>query len=280
MELRYRAFSFVDRITSVQAGREVAGLYAVPGGLESFPASLAAEAVGQLAAWSAMAALDFRSRPVAGLAAAIELLGPVRPGQVLQLAAQLESVDEEAVSYGGTASVGGVTVIRLSHCVGPMMKVEEFDDPQAVRARFALLCGPGAEPGAFGGLPALAPQRTNGETGQAVCATLEVPASGAFFADHFPRRPVFPGTLLMHSNLELAAALAAERTGPGGAGRWALREIANVKLRAFTPPGERLEIRAEVAEQTADRLRVAVETRNAKRTVGSAHVRLAWEGPA
>src|SRR5262245_29514872 len=125
MDEHFRAFTFVSRITSVDPGVRVRGTYDIPPDIGSFPHSLVAEAVGQLAAWSAMAALDFKFRPVAGLAAHIELLSPVRPGQTLELAAELETVDVDAVAYGGIAHVGGLPVIRLEHCVGPMMPMEE-----------------------------------------------------------------------------------------------------------------------------------------------------------
>ena len=69
MSGRFRSFSFVDRITRREGGR-VEGHFAVPLGAH-FPASLMAEAVGQLAAWSAMGQLDFMYRPVAGLANAV-----------------------------------------------------------------------------------------------------------------------------------------------------------------------------------------------------------------
>ena len=46
------AFSFVDRITH-RAGGRIEGEYTVPAAATRFPASLMAEAVGQLAAWSA-----------------------------------------------------------------------------------------------------------------------------------------------------------------------------------------------------------------------------------
>ena len=65
MSGRFRSFSFVDRITRRDGGR-VEGHYTLPLGVH-FPASLMAEAVGQLAAWSSMAQLDFACRPVAGL---------------------------------------------------------------------------------------------------------------------------------------------------------------------------------------------------------------------
>jgi 3-hydroxymyristoyl/3-hydroxydecanoyl-(acyl carrier protein) dehydratase len=279
MDEHFRAFSFVDRITSVQPGVRVRGIYQIPPGLESFPGSLVAEAVGQLAAWSAMAALDFKVRPVAGLAGRIEMLSHVQPGQTLELAADLDTVAADAVSYGGTATVDGKPVIRLEHCVGPMMPLEQFDDPQALRARFAVLCGSGAVPGGFGGIPPLAFARTNGDPGQSVRATFQVPASAPFFGDHFPRRPVFPGTLLMHLNLQLVAALAAEIPAPAG-GRWNLKSVSDMKLRAFIPPGESLELEARLDERADDSAMVIVETRKGKKLMGGARALLVREeGP-
>ena len=280
MDEHFRAFSFVDRIHAIQPGVRIRGSYAIPAAIKSFPASLVAEAVGQLAAWAAMAALDFKCRPVAGLAASIELLSPVRPGQVLELAAELEAVDSEVVAYGGTAHAGGIPVIRLQHCVGPMMPLEEFDDPQVLRDRFALLQGAGAVPGAFGGVPFFTLDHTNGEAGQSLRATLHVPTSAPFFGDHFPRRPVFPGTLLMNSNLDLAAALAAQLPPPAAGGRWALRGMSDVKLRAFTPPGETLEIEARLDQLSTNAATVSVETRKGKRVISGARVQLAPEGIA
>jgi 3-hydroxymyristoyl/3-hydroxydecanoyl-(acyl carrier protein) dehydratase len=204
------------------------------------------------------------------------MLSEVQPGQTLELAADLDTVDMEAVSYGGTASVGGKPVIRLEHCVGPMMPLEEFDDPQALRSRFAVLCGSGATPGGFGGIPPLAFVRTNGEPGQSVRATLQVPGSAPFFGDHFPRRPVFPGTLLMHLNLQLVAALAAEIPAPAG-GCWHLKSVSDMKLRAFIPPGENLELEVKLDERADDSATVIVETRKGKKLVGGARALLVRE---
>jgi 3-hydroxymyristoyl/3-hydroxydecanoyl-(acyl carrier protein) dehydratase len=277
MDQHFRAFSFVDRIHELEPGVRIRGSYAIPAGIGSFPGSLVAEAVGQLAAWAAMAAVDFKSRPVAGLAASIEMLAPVHPGQTLELAADLETVDAEAAAYGGTAYVNGSQVIRLQHCVGPMLPIEESDDPRLLRERFDLLQGGGAAPGAFGGLPSFALDLTNDEPGHSLRATLQVPTSAPFFDDHFPRRPVFPGALLMNSNLELAAALAVRLRPPAAGQRWRLRGIADVKLRAFTPPGEKLEIEARLNDLSADSATLKVETRKGKRLISSARVLLVPE---
>ena len=197
MSGHFRAFSFVDRITSVQAGSRVRGTYQIPPGIGVFYRPLIAEAVGQLAAWASMAALDFKVRPVAGIAASIELLAEVHPGQTLELAADIESVDNEAVSYCGLALVEGRPVIKLNHCVGPMLPQEDFDDTQAVQNRYALLCDGGATPGAYGGVPPVDFENVTSEPGQWIRANLPIPRAALFFDDHFARRPVFPGTLFM-----------------------------------------------------------------------------------
>lgn len=263
----------MNRITALQPGTSVRGNYLIPPDIADFQQSLVGEAVGQLAAWAAMAAVDFKCRPVAGIAGLIELLAPVRPGQTLELSAELESVDIEAVSYRGEASANGIPLIRLQNCVGPMMPVEEFDDPQLLREHFAVLCGNGSATGGFGGIPPLAFTRNGGEPGKSARATLQVSASAPFFADHFPRRPVFPGTLLMNLNLQLAAALAAEIPG-----RWKLRTVSDLKLRSFIPPGEQLELEAKLGARTENSVIVIVETRKEKKLVGSARVSFALGG--
>jgi 3-hydroxymyristoyl/3-hydroxydecanoyl-(acyl carrier protein) dehydratase len=225
-----------------------------------------------------MSAVKFERRPVAGLAGSISLLNAVQPGQTLELAADLETVDEEAVAYGGTAETNGQPVIRLEHCVGPMAPGAEFDDAQALRDRFAVLSGPGATPGGFGGLPAISLDRTGGEPGETARATIQVPVSAPFFADHFPRRPVFPGTLLMDENLQLAAALANELSPPASGGRWVLTSVSDVKLRAFIPPGQTLELETKVKERREEKVILSVETRLGKKVVGGALVHLAAEG--
>ena len=84
----------------------------------------------------------------------------------------------------------------------------------------------------------------------------------------------------MNSNLELVAALAQQLPAPSTGGRWVLRGVSDVKLRAFTPPGETLEIEARLNQLDAEAATVNVETRKGKRIVGGSRVRLVPEGAA
>jgi 3-hydroxymyristoyl/3-hydroxydecanoyl-(acyl carrier protein) dehydratase len=267
---RFCAFSFVDRITSLEPGGSIRGHYAIPPKVDAFPTSLVAEAVGQLAAWAAMTAVDFSHRPVAGIAGRIELLSMVRPGQVLELGAELESADTDTVGYRGSACVDGTPVIQLLDCVGPMVLMDDFDAPEAVRARCDILRTVGATPGGFPGLPALPLEHGECEPGDIGRAILRVPSGAPFFADHFPRYPVFPGTLLMHASMQTAA-LAVEAFSGNGA-IWLPRAISNMKLRSFISPGVTLDLEAKVTGSTETSLSVTTESRIAQRLIGTADV--------
>jgi 3-hydroxymyristoyl/3-hydroxydecanoyl-(acyl carrier protein) dehydratase len=278
MAEHFSAFSFVDRIIEFEPGVRAAGYFTVPADLPAFPASLVAEAVGQLAAWVAMAHLGFRLRPVAGLAGETRFLSEVTPGERLVLAVDIDSCDDEAVAYGGRARVGGATVLELAHCVGPMLPLEEFDAPEAVQRQFAVLRDGGAPPGRFRGVAPPTLEVVERRPGERVRALLHVPAAAPFFADHFPRRPVFPATLLLDSQIRLATALAAELPRPGAA-PLAPSRVRNVKIRSFILPSQTVELEAQLA--TADGVhQVALAARSYGKPVATGRLELAPKGAA
>jgi len=246
MAERFSAFSFVDRITEFEAGTRAKGQFTVPEGLPSFPACLVAEAVGQLAAWVAMARVGFRRRPVAGLAGETCFLGEVKPGQRLDLEVELQSCDDEAVAYGGCARVAGAEVLALRHCVGPMLPLEDFDAPEAVQEQFQVLRETGMPGGRFRGVAPPELLVIDRRPGDRVRAAMHVPATAPFFADHFPRRAVFPGTLLLDSQIRLAMGLADELPRPG-AHPFAPSRVTDVKIRSFILPGQTVELEAQLS---------------------------------
>lgn len=241
---RFAAFSFVDRITQIEGKTRVCGLYTIPAEISHFPVSLVAEAIGQLAAWVAMSVVDFTHRPVAALAGDTRMHRLPQAGDTLELIVDIESCDAESIQYRGRALVEGQLVLELSDTLGSMLDILEFDAPEALRADFALLTSTGRAPGAFKGVPSPALSDLPGESSQRLESNLSVPAEAAFFLDHFPRRPVFPATLMLDAQLQLAQRLAEALAG--GAVR--VQRITNVKVRAFTAPGATLKLFAEVAE--------------------------------
>jgi 3-hydroxymyristoyl/3-hydroxydecanoyl-(acyl carrier protein) dehydratase len=278
MSDHFAAFSFVDRIFDHVPGTHARGTYAIPAGVAAFPPCLMAEAVGQLAAWVAMAHIGYRGRPVAALAMETRFLRGARPGDELDLVVDIENCDDEAVAYRGSAQIAGARVIELDDCLGPMLPVAEFDDPEALAARFAMLCDGGAPPGRFRGVALPAVVRTGGVPGESGTGTLAVPADAPFFRDHFPRRPVFPATLLLDAQIGLALAVAAE------SGRWtagaamAPVRMTNVKVRSFTPPGQTLALAAQLRPGADEAPTFQLTAEADGRTVATARVEIRETG--
>lgn len=271
MSGRYAAFTFVDRITALVPGVSARGTFHVPARLDAFPSSLMAEATGQLAAWLAVSQLGFRLRPVAGIAHETVYRGVPSAGDTLETEVRIDSCEDDAIAYQGWARIGGTVVLELHDCVGPMLPLEQFDDPLAMREFFATLCGEGAKPDRFPGIGLVALGSLEHQAGRFASAQLDVPAAASYFDDHFPRRPVFPGTLLLDRMTTLASGLAAEAAG--GA-RPVLRRVSDVKLRTFTEPGARLELSATVDQSARDGIVAVLEARaeGQRRPVGGARV--------
>jgi 3-hydroxymyristoyl/3-hydroxydecanoyl-(acyl carrier protein) dehydratase len=228
-----------------------------------------AEAVGQLAAWVAMAKAEFRSRPVAGIVGEVKLKEMATPGTILDLKVDLESCEADSILYDGWAYVGSVLIIELSRCVGPMLPMEDFDDPIAVRRRFELLCGAEASLQGFS-----APRLTfiHRDPGTRLRAKMVIPKSAPFFADHFPRKPVFPGTLLLDAKARIASSLAAEAVDPSIRPLLRPIRIYNAKLRSFVLPGQALEIDAEVLTTSRASTKIALAAKVEGQRVSTARV--------
>ncbi|HEX4884887.1 MAG TPA: hypothetical protein VFX05_12160 [Casimicrobiaceae bacterium] len=268
---RYAAFTLVDRIVSTEPGVAAKGMFHVPAHAGAFPSSLLAEATGQLAAWVAIARLGFRLRPVAGIAHETIYRGTPRPGDTLETDVRIDSCEDDAVAYQGWCRIGDRTVLELRDCVGPMLPLDEFDDPAAMRAFYDVLCTTGAALDRFPGIEPVPLVELGREPGVQASARLDVPRDAPLFADHFPRRPVFPGTLLLDRMTTLAAGVA--REAAGGRDVFATR-VTDVKLRAFTEPGATLTLEASVAPLAANRWQATLYARaeGQRRPVGGAHV--------
>ncbi len=275
----FAAFSFVDRITQFAPGKGAHGLYHVPAAVRAFPACLVAEAVGQLAAWVSMEHIGYRGRPVAALAGETRFFGGVAPDDFIRLAVEIDHVDDDAVSYRGFADVDGKRVIELNDCLGPMLPAADFDDPEALRERFALLCGAGAAADRFKGVIEPMAEIAEHVARRSIRARIKVPASAPFFADHFPRRPVFPATLLLDSQIDLATRLAREvNVGTSGPAP-ELSRMTHVKVRAFILPGQEVDCHAEVTGNQDDSTRIALRTRDAdSKTIATARLEFVSAG--
>jgi 3-hydroxymyristoyl/3-hydroxydecanoyl-(acyl carrier protein) dehydratase len=237
-------FSFVDQIVSLDE-RGARGRFAVPEHFEGVPPWLIAEAVGQLAGWIAMVRSDFRSRAVAALVGSLVFPTPPPRRGVLELSVDIDRTDQRAVLYCGTVRGESGVYGELRRCLGPLLPMEELDDPQRARRLYQRLRGdtPLSLWSAGDPLPALTLRERADAANEPRRAVIEVPAEASFFLDHFPRRPVLPATLLVQAMCDLAAEVAAPvlACDPG---RVAIAEVRDIKVRSFTAPGEMLSVEA------------------------------------
>ena len=248
---RFSAFSFVDRITSIGSSGQIKGSFLIPAHLEFFPQSLVAEAIGQLAAWYAMSSLNFERRPVAALAGATKYHSEARPGERLNLEAIIESCDSESVSYSGVATVGERLVLELVDCSGAMLPQQEFDDPETIGQQFKLLETTGAKENRLTQVPNILPTDLHSDALGALEGCLMIPRKADFFADHFPNKPVFPATLLMHALSSMVieqincSPLPNQPTNKFNQPQLAISSMARVKVRSWIAPGDQVKLRAE-----------------------------------
>ncbi|MDG2303134.1 MAG: hypothetical protein P8R42_00545 [Candidatus Binatia bacterium] len=250
------SFQLVDRIHEFSTAKSASGILALPDGSEDFPLSLVVEAIGQLAAYIAMDHVDFAMRPVAAIAGEVVATRTIRGGDRLDLSVDVSALRTSAMRYAGSARVNGEVAVELKRCTGAMLPMEAFDDPQTVREHLALLRGPGLAPRAFPTRREFAPRVSEAtwETGRAA-ATLQAPEDASFYQDHFPLRPVYPATLLLDAKIAVAQNLVA-RDLPPSSHLPPIRAVNAVKVRAFTPPGGRVEVVvAETAPPPTDSVR-------------------------
>jgi 3-hydroxymyristoyl/3-hydroxydecanoyl-(acyl carrier protein) dehydratase len=225
-----------------------------------------------------MAQAEFQRRPVAALSAETRIVGEAAPGGALDLGVEIESCDSDAVAYGGWARVADMPVVELRGCVGPMLPMEDFDAPEAVRGDFETLCGPGAPPGRFQGVTAPDLSLIDRIPGQRLRAAMHIPVSAPFFGDHFPRRPVFPATLLLDAQIRLALRLAEETLPPGQRLRPA--RVANLKMRSFILPGHAVEIEAGMRSATDKAAEVTLVAIVDGKRVATGRLEIVSRGPA
>jgi len=277
-------FHFVDQILELDPGRHARGVKHVTpgdtfvrptaGGVPALLSCIIGEALGQLGAWNVMAAKDFAVRPVAGVVGGVAIAGEASVGDTLLLDTTIDSVTDDAVFYHAVASVDGTEVLRLENTLGPLLPMEQFNDPEELRERFARIHRPGDPPEAPqpDGDPAVPfdlsfDEILSLEGGKEATAVRQITGREPFLADHFPRKPVLPLSLLLESLLQLGQKLL-EDGGP----RYVPTGARKVKMTRFVEPGSSLVAKIRVVERSAESalLRFRCEVDGGRACVGEA----------
>ena len=237
----FAAFSFVDRIRDcTRSGPARARvLHRSRRRSHAFPSCLVAEAVGQLAAWVAMDAHRL-SRPAGrGAGARDAVPARVEPGETLELAVEHRELRRRSgllSRMGGRRWRARDRADRLPRSDAAARRIRCAG--RRCASASALLCGAGAPPGRFRGVDGCRVEARDDRARKiARPPRLHVPAAAPFFADHFPRRPVFPATLLLDAQIA-ARAQCSRRSNGAGTTLVRRARMTNVKMRSFTAPGQ------------------------------------------
>lgn len=271
-------FLFIDRIIELEPGKRAVGIKHVTsadtylgvardGKRSVLLTSIVGEALGQLGAWAAMRAHDFKLRPVAGRVGKVCILDEVFVGDTLLLETVIDSLSEDRVFYHGTARVNDTVVYTIEDALGPVLPMNDFIDEAVVRQQFDMIYRPDEKPIAYASQKSLGTENITAFSGVdfdhilewdeegRVVAQKNVSFNAPYFADHFPRKPVLPLTLFLQAKLRLACLFLRNTLGESEASQFRFSSVSNVKMTRFVQPGATVVTTMTVAEQSADRVR-------------------------
>lgn len=267
------SFLYVDRILEYVPGQRIRGLKNVtrseplllPGdaGKRVMHAPVLIEAFAQMSAWLAILDHRFEKRPLFLGEDDAQLFGDVESGDQVELSVELGRYNEEVVETHGTAKVRGKTVFRSDCGRGFLVPMTDFDDPKVVEKRFSELYRPDLKAGpkveampdeSHAKVWTLSRQRPT-EFVDAVISiaplveaqTLKnVTVSEAYFLEHFPRRPVVPGVVLLSMMLDACEMLVRTTPEPIGSRRYlTLQRLVGARFRKIVEPGDQCVVKVK-----------------------------------
>ena len=184
----------------------------------------------------------------------VAIIGEAAVGDSVLLDTTIDSMTDDAVCYHAVASVDGAAVLRLENALGPLLPMEQFNDPNEVRERLAKIHHTGDSAGEYQTGEGAAAQFDlsfdevlSFESCKEATAVRTISGSEAFLRDHFPRKPVLPLSLLLESLLQLGQKLLDD-----GGSRFIPTGARKVKMSRFVEPGSSLLAKVQVKDRSAE----------------------------
>jgi len=249
-------FLFVNKIDSIK-GNEIFGSrtfgndyvmqYEGPNGTQQIPPGLISEGVGQLVSWLAIERNNFTGRPVFLFADHIEIHAPVLPGSKVDMRGEIKEMDGETLVFSGEAHVDGKLVHKIQSSSGYFMPLQDMEDPNVTKQRFADLTGAGMQlidDCAAYDWSSLAGTVAHQEEGKSIVISKTMSPKEPFYADHFPRFPVTPIVMIN----EMIGQATNKMIGPSAKSLMAKR-VSDVKIKNFLKPDESCKISVKLIER-------------------------------
>ena len=136
-------FHLVDRIDKLEPDRRVLARKLTShredywrdyGRGSEMPQHLILEALCQAGTWLVISSTDRRLRAALLSIDAVAFFGSVRPGDVVMLDGQVDSINSEIAVLSGTASVAGETVMQADSIMCALINADQLDSPEATKS--------------------------------------------------------------------------------------------------------------------------------------------------
>lgn len=236
--------------------------------------SIIGEALGQLCSWYVLKNSNFSLRLVGGVVEDIQMYGDAYVGDTILLENDIEELDLDncVVRVNAKASIRGETILIFKNGIAPLLPLEDFNNPEDIKVDFSRLYRPDAAyDHPFDVNPTYHYPTTNfkpslpqfiydkillWKEGQELIAQKNVSMSGPYFVDHFPRKPLFPLSIIIEHNLQLSYAFFGKHPDIQVPEGKILRPIAvrKIKIGNFIQPGDSVVTRITLKKQIADGL--------------------------
>lgn len=270
------SFLFVDRIVQLSPGELIRGVKHITRddpyltsddqGIPCFVPSLIGETLGQLAAWNVMHYNEFTQRPVAGVVSSAQLHRPAYVGDTLLLESYIDVLDDKAVQYHSVARIVDEPVFTIEGALGPLLPMADFIEDELIRQQFAEIYRPTdwtVYSNACSALKSIKPlsikelnvtpmtfdRIIESVPGVSMIAEKRITRSARYFADHFPKKPVLPMTVLLECKLNLAREFIRDA---GFSTSYKVSELRKIKMNEFVQPGDILTCHVKLKHQTSD----------------------------
>lgn len=276
-------FLMIDRICELQQGKSARGIKNISWdddfleelfpGIPVFSPIIIAEATAQLVSWIIIEAKDFTVKPVITIVDSYVCNGHVRPGDQVEIVGEIESFSEESALAHGKILLNGAPLIEFNHAVCYLYPLSELDPPEQTRIQYKNLYRPGSIQPAMHQVPLMREgitvhKRTwidrifdSGDT-ETLVGIKNVTASEDFFNDHFPRKPILPGVIIIDCMVSLARILIDRKLAAQGMHlhKPVLKYCKKLKFRTFVQPGDQLVIEARLSDWTPAQCTVRANT--------------------
>lgn len=281
-------FHFVDQILELVPGKKTVGVKHVTpfdfyltrnhfSNQTALMSSIVGEAVGQLCSWNIIKTFDATRRAVAGIVTEVEIhdLAPI--GFSILLEAFIDQVDEQALEWYGQASINGKVILEVKPSIAPLLPMAEFNDLEEVQAHLKIIDRPHSE---------LLSEQGNAQAFQqaifadrlidydrilevtpqtSLVAQKNISLLAPYFRDHFPKKPVYPVSIHLQSNIQLGQHFLAKVLNLN-ADEFVATKISRIKVSDFIQPGDQIVTQVTLKEQENDQLILSFRTeRHGKR---------------